>query len=78
MQLHATIYNLQLYFIIFYNYSPSLKIYDYFCDYGATIKLHIFPYWLAFWNFHPTIGFYVHLVAKLFIIWLLIMVCLYI
>ncbi len=68
MWLHATTYNLELYFIIFTTNHHLLN----FSNILTTIKLHILPYWLAFWIFHPIISSYVHLVAKLVTIWLLI------
>jgi hypothetical protein len=43
LQLHATSSHLQLCFIIFTTSHCLVKFYDYFCDHGATIKLHILP-----------------------------------
>jgi hypothetical protein len=62
----------------FFTTSPHPLRSTNFFYYGASTKLHIFSYWLTFWNFHSEMGFYVYLVTKLFATWLLIMVYLYI
>jgi hypothetical protein len=68
MQLNATTYHLQLCFIMFITNHCLLNFTTIFCDYGATIKLCIIPYGVAYRIFHPRIGSFVHLVAKLIVI----------
>ncbi len=64
MQLHATTYHLQPYFIIFTTNHCLLKFMTmvWLLSYTCFILT-------SFLDFHPTIGSYVHLVAKLVAIW---------